>query len=341
VQGQAEGVQVDSGLVYITGYQTGLQIFTGAPELVTSKTTITTSGGEAASADGNVQLQFGANAVAEPVTVLYIGQLLPVQTSAGAGDVVRRFITEARTENGSAVPELSQPYTMVVGYTDAQLAALGIPEANVNLIYWNGTSWAKALPCTGCGVDTTTNRVTVRVSRFTQFALVDGQSPTPVSPPLPTTTITPNGGGVTSPDGGVSLAFPSGAVVSPVGVWYTDLAGPSHALGDGRRALRSFMLEARTQDDQPITQFEQLYTMVVGYTDAQLANENLSEASLDLLFWDGARWVSLLPCDGCGVDPANNRVTIKLNHFTEFALAASTMPAASTMRYVFLPLAVR
>jgi len=58
-----------------------------------------------------------ANAVAEPVTVLYIGQLLPAQTSAGVGEVVRRFITEARTEHGTAVPELSQPYTMVVGYT--------------------------------------------------------------------------------------------------------------------------------------------------------------------------------------------------------------------------------
>jgi hypothetical protein len=33
-----------------------------------------------------------------------------------------------------------------------------------------------------------------------------------------------------------------------------------------------------------------------GYTDAQLTNENVSEASLDLLFWDGTKWVSLLPC---------------------------------------------
>jgi hypothetical protein len=75
--------------------------------------------------------------------------------------------------------------------------------------------------------------------------------------------------------------------------------------------------------------------MVLGYTDAHLTNENVSEASPDLLFWDGTKWVSLLLCDGYGVDPANNRVTIKHNHFTEFALVASTT------RYVFLPLAVR
>ena len=99
--------------------------------------------------------------------------------------------------------------------------------------------------------------------------------------------------------------------------------------------LRSFTLEARTQDGQPITQFEQPYTMHIDYTDAQLAAENLSEASIEVLFWVGAKWVSLLPCDGCAVDPVNNRVTVKLNHFTEFALAANGM------RYVFLPLTTR
>jgi hypothetical protein len=75
--------------------------------------------------------------------------------------------------------------------------------------------------------------------------------------------------------------------------------------------------------------------MIVNYTDMQLANAGLSEATLDLLFWDGAKWVSVLPCEGCAVDQANNRVTVKLNHFTEFAVT----PSAT--RYVFLPLSNR
>jgi hypothetical protein len=75
--------------------------------------------------------------------------------------------------------------------------------------------------------------------------------------------------------------------------------------------------------------------MTIDYTDAQLAAAGLSEADLDLLFWDGARWVSVLACEGCGVDRSNNRVSVKLNHFSEFVLAARAM------RYVFVPLTVR
>ena len=38
------------------------------------------------------------------------------------------------------------------------------------------------------------------------------------------------------------------------------------------------------------------------------------------MYWDGAVWVSVLPCAGCSVDKTHNRVTVQLDHFTEFAL---------------------
>ena len=71
---------------------------------------------------------------------------------------------------------------MVISYTDEQLAALGVDEADLNLAFWDGSAWVNVLPCAGCGVDTVNNRLTAVLDHFTEFALagsvaaVDGKS---------------------------------------------------------------------------------------------------------------------------------------------------------------------
>ena len=95
-------------------------------------------------------------------------------------------------------------------------------------------------------------------------------------------------------------------------------------------------MEARDGSGQPVIQFALPYTLVISYTDEELAALGLSEDSLNVAFWNGSAWVDVLPCAGCSVDTVNNRITVVLDHFTEFALVGT---AAETK--VFLPLVRR
>src|SRR5262249_12655497 len=126
------------------------------------------------------------------------------------------------------------------------------------------------------------------------------------------------------------------AVTSSTNITFTELSEPLHGLGNGRRSARSFTLEAQTTNGQPVTQFALPYTMVLSYTDEELAALGVSEGSLNVAFWNGSAWEEALPCTGCGVDTANNRITVVLDHFTEFAVVAT---AGETK--VFLPLVRR
>ncbi|MFL5800496.1 MAG: LVIVD repeat-containing protein, partial [Roseiflexaceae bacterium] len=332
IPGQAEGIYAADGRIYVTGYLAGLQILSSSPELLSRATTITASGGQAASVDDSVQLQFSAGAVQDPITVLYLSQLRTAAALDGAGVAVRRFIAEGRGRGGLAVAQTNQPpYTLSVDYTDAQLAQLGISEANLNLAYWADGAWVNALPCAGCAVDLDNNRVTALMTRFTQFALVGGSEPTsPLPPPTEPTpvppagpTVSPAGGQVASPDGTVRLDFPAGAVSGTVAVTYTSPIALVHPLSDDRAIVHSFRLEARAGDGQPVTRFAQPFTMVISYTDTQLAALGVSEVNLNLAYWDGTAWIDALPCAGCGVDTDHNRVTVVLDRFGEFVLVAN------------------
>ena len=122
---------------------------------------------------------------------------------------------------------------------------------------------------------------------------------------------------------------------STVIITYTDLAAPSQPLPGGYTAVRSFALEARTSTGQSVTQFMQPFTITIDYIEAELASRGISEATLNIAFWNGSAWVYLLPCAGCSVDTVNNRVIVVLDHLAEFALLGSSQ------RRLFLPLALR
>jgi hypothetical protein len=181
-------------------------------------------------------------------------------------------------------------------------------------------------------------------------------TPTPTSAPAVTTgTINPGtGGGVTTTDGKFQIQFPANAVATTVTLTHTELRAPSQPLPSGRTALRGFTLEARTGSGQLVTQFQGSYTIVITYTDAELAAQGIVEANLTVAFWNGSTWVDMLPCAGCGVDTVNNRITIISNHFTEFAVMGSDQPptyrlylpfvardASTSGRTLYLPLIER
>ena len=148
-------------------------------------------------------------------------------------------------------------------------------------------------------------------------------------------TITPDGGSLTTHDGGLSLSFPAGAVTSSTLVTYTGQLVPSHPTSPKRGVVRSFRIDAQMSTGLPLTQLEIPATLVLSYTDALLASRLISdERTLNLMAWDGQVWIDLLPCDTCMLDSMNNRVIVTTNVLTEFALVGDR-------RTFSLPLIVR
>jgi ELWxxDGT repeat protein len=160
---------------------------------------------------------------------------------------------------------------------------------------------------------------------------------------LPTTSVAPSGRAQITPDAGgsatfgnIDLSFPPGAVTTPITISYSGLVTPTQSLGGMHSAGPSFTLEARDSAGRPVTHFAQPYTLVISYTDEELAALGINEQDLNLAFWNGSAWVNVLPCAGCGVDTVNNRLTAVLDHFTEFALLSG-----NGERRVYLPLTRR
>jgi hypothetical protein len=151
--------------------------------------------------------------------------------------------------------------------------------------------------------------------------------------PVQQARITPAGGTITFDDG-VTLTFPPNAVTTPITVSLAGMPTSLHPTPSGSIAVRGFTLEARNGAGNIVTQFAEPYTLRVSYSDADLVALGVAEAGLNLAFWNGSAWVAVLPCADCTVDAANNTVTVKLNHFTEFSLTAGA-------HSLFLPLVRR
>ncbi|HRU95041.1 MAG TPA: hypothetical protein P5195_07430, partial [Anaerolineae bacterium] len=153
----------------------------------------------------------------------------------------------------------------------------------------------------------------------------------PITDPPVTGPIGTLGGDLFSPNHDFHLHFPSGSVTQTVHITYTRyLAGMRPLAGFH---IFPFTLTAADEKGNPVTRFLQPYTLKLTYTEDDLRLLGVGEDSLQLLYWHNARWQSLLPCIGCGIDTLNNQVTLVANHFTEFTLAAG--------HRLYLPLVLR
>jgi hypothetical protein len=130
------------------------------------------TGGTVATNDGSFNIQFPPNAVGSTTTVTYSSLPAPSQPLPGDRPALS-FSLVARTSGGQLVTQFNQPYTMTINYTHAQLAALGLNESALRVIFWNGVAWTDVFPCAGCSVDTANNRITVVANHFTEFAVTD------------------------------------------------------------------------------------------------------------------------------------------------------------------------
>jgi hypothetical protein len=171
---QAYDIQLVGQLAYIASGEGGLQILRIHQELFASAGMVTPNGGSFTNRDGSVTLQFPTNAITTPLDLTYVGLVSPTPALGGASSAGLTFALEARDSAGHLITHFAKPYTLVISYTDAQLAALGIDETDLNLAFWNGSAWVNVLPCAGCGVDTVNNRLTAVLDHFTEFAFLSG-----------------------------------------------------------------------------------------------------------------------------------------------------------------------
>jgi len=148
-----------------------------------------------------------------------------------------------------------------------------------------------------------------------------------------TETITQTGGAVASPDGDISVEFPDGAVSDTAAVTYTSFYVPPHPpTSTFAFAGNAFTLDVTDiASGRAITSFtEHPLTFTIDYTDGDL--NGVDENTLDLRYWDGSAWVT----DGITIvehDKVNNRLVIRVEHLTEFALLGKY--------HLYLPLVMR
>ncbi len=148
---------------------------------------------------------------------------------------------------------------------------------------------------------------------------------TPPVPPPPAATsviVSPESGGtLTSTDGAVSAVFPPGAVTETITLTYTGFDNPMHNGANFTFAGHAFGLDTQNAQSQPITDFSLPFTLTLSYSDTDWQTAGISqETGLNLVYWNGVQWIRVLPCTGCALDTAQNRLTVVLDHLTDFAL---------------------
>jgi hypothetical protein len=131
------------------------------------------------------------------------------------------------------------------------------------------------------------------------------------------------------------VTFPPGAVSESTSLAYTLLATPDQALANFRFAGRAFTLTASDSGGN-VTTFNQPITITIIYEPMDLVAAGIGNpARLNLVYWDGSAWKTILPCAGCSIDTVNHSVTVVVDHLTEFALVGSVD------RKLVLPLVIR
>jgi hypothetical protein len=141
-----------------------------------------------------------------------------------------------------------------------------------------------------------------------------------VAPSAPTT--------ITLPSDWGQVSLPTGVVTGTTVFTYAQTSTPTENPGSFAFAGKSFTLEATDAAGQPVTTFAGRYTITLNYSDADWQAAGIpAEENLNLYYWNGSAWVGILPCAGCSLDTVNNRITVVLDHLTEFALLGNPLAA--------------
>ena len=143
------------------------------------------------------------------------------------------------------------------------------------------------------------------------------------------TLVTPEDGGELTSTANLSttITFPPNAVTEPVTVTL-DITS-NHPISSSFGFVgHNFYINAITSDGTPVISFTEPFTITIQYSDSDI--EELDEASLVLNYWDTetSSWVEIPTI----VDIDENKITVVLDHLTDFAVIGETQER------IFLPL---
>jgi len=163
--GNAQGVAVEDGTVYVAAFEEGLFILRFAPPQYAS---VPAEGGSVTFPSDGTTYSFGAEAFSNATTLshrsLYASEAPSAGALAGIGHVYEVGAIDAVT--GEPV-DPAQPYTVTIAYTDAEVGAA--IEDTLRLYGWDGGAWV-AEPTSQ--VDTVGNTVTATPGHFSTWAVL-------------------------------------------------------------------------------------------------------------------------------------------------------------------------
>jgi hypothetical protein len=146
------------------------------------------------------------------------------------------------------------------------------------------------------------------------------------------TTITPHNGGVMTTTHGVLVTFPPSTVDISTTTTLKRFELPLQKVPEQFLVLRSYKIEAQTDNDNPIKTLKTPAIFQIPYTAEDRARlGDLSETSLKMVFWDGTTWEKL----PSAVDTTAHVVTSSFDRFGHVLLIAQ--PQGD----IFLPYIVR
>ena len=130
------------------------------------------------------------------------------------------------------------------------------------------------------------------------------------------TAIPPTGGVLTGTVGvSTTVTFPAGVYSETLTISLQEVATPP-TTGGFQLLGRVFSISAEDGQGNPVTHFDQPFTIVIGYEDSDV--EGMVEEDLVLHYWSVAeeRWVYIPGV----VDTEANTLTVTLDHLTDFAV---------------------
>ncbi len=165
--GQLHDVCVDGQYAYIAESSSTLSIIWAACPLTA---TVTAAGGMLDSAVDRTVYTFAPDTFASAATVTHHPRC-PEHAAALAGrrGIGHVFEVSATYQGSGLSAQPSHPYTLTVGYSDAELG--GLDEDSLALCYWDGAQWVKD---GSSRVDKASNRVTATPDRLGLWTVLGG-----------------------------------------------------------------------------------------------------------------------------------------------------------------------
>jgi len=126
---------------------------------------ITESGGSVYAFSGDTYVKFPSQSVEEDVFVTHT----PQKSTAPGNMVGLTFFdfSAEKVSDNTPVTSFSEPYTMTVYYTDAEVS--GVKESTIGLYWWQNNTWEKV---STSAVDTANKQVSASLDHMTQFAVL-------------------------------------------------------------------------------------------------------------------------------------------------------------------------